>query len=87
MSNTPEAIERWIRARGGVLDGEGGSGLLGAAGPRKRKGRAGSLGWVRSGLSFLFWVWAGSSFLIIFPISISNSNSNQMNSNLNLNSL
>ena len=26
MSNTPEAIERWIRARGGVLDGEGGSG-------------------------------------------------------------
>ena len=26
MSNTPEAIEWWIRARGGVLDGEGGSG-------------------------------------------------------------
>ena len=29
MSNTPEAIKRWIRARGGVLDGEGGSGRRG----------------------------------------------------------
>ena len=29
MSNTPEAIKWWIRARGGVLDGEGGSGRRG----------------------------------------------------------
>ena len=33
-------------------------------------GRAVSLGWVRSGLSFLFWVWAGSSyFLFLYTLS------------------